>query len=45
MSISEIGELTFPQVRCVLYRGKQPVHRIENKDEMLDWIRHVEGNG
>lgn len=44
MTIAEIGELTFPQIQCLLYGGAEPVHRIESKDEMLDWIKQVEAN-
>ena len=41
MSYAEIGELTFPQIRCILYRGRPPVVRLTDPAEIQEWMERV----
>jgi hypothetical protein len=44
MSYAEIGELTLPQVRCILTGGKSATTDVlEDPVEVRDWMRLVEG--
>jgi len=45
MTYHEINELTFPQVRCLLNGGEEPVGRIDDPDDMRDLIRQVQSIG
>ena len=33
--------MTFPQIQCLLFKGKEPPHKVTSGSEILDWVRRV----
>jgi hypothetical protein len=40
--VAQVGEMTFPQLRCVLFKGREPVERLTDPASIKDWIRTVQ---